>query len=158
MLECNVCFQRRRNQTFQIALVAWIEHLSDSLMPLSDDDDACVSSESHWAKISNHIGRMKRACLWLPNVTSWLVITIMQFKNHHDNEADMLVGPKNGIFCSSFTNWQKWFWALKIWPPVKTKWRRWITDNIFVQIVSKSRRFRGDFVGSCRKSPQYWGS
>ena len=33
--------------------------------------------------------------------------------------------------------------ASKIGPPVKSKWRRWITDNIFVQIVSKSRRRGG---------------
>ena len=36
-------------------------------------------------------------------------------------------------------------WASKMGPPVKTKWRRWITDNIFVQIVSKSRR-RGGWI------------
>ena len=37
-------------------------------------------------------------------------------------------------------------WASKIGPPVKTKWRRWITDNIFVQIVSKSRRRGGLYI------------
>ena len=45
-----------------------------------------------------------------------------------------------------FTNWGKCHLSLKIGPPVKTKWRRWITDNIFVQIVSKSRRRGGLYI------------
>ena len=66
-------------------------------------------------------------------------------KNDSRRSLMLILGVYFWLNVSCMQTEENAIWVSKIGPPVKTKWRRWITDNIFVQIVSKSRR-RGGWI------------